>query len=722
MSRSRKGNKPSGAGDLFARAARELARGDAKAALKDAVVCFRKEASPAHRQLLEQAFVARIEQLHARKQPDDARAVLQRLLEMGPRDSEVVAKLPKLKLMLGSADADAASAIESDPALLVKLVDDAVLDPRTPLPDFANIRDHVARLREALGAVERGEDEAAMLLVGEIPRTSPVSDWKLFVRGLSAFYADDRDRVEQNWRRLEKQRPAARIAATLLLSAGEAPLVDVGADLTAAVQRLEHRLQEDPAAEIIKRLAASWRKAEWVEFFRQFHRLREGFARTHADQIAVLVELAWKRAAREGNRSLLDKLRRAAPAPPLDPHWNRAQALLAEHGSNADANLVEGFWMNYARELAEGPLLREDERALACGLVYRRLGREFELYARDCERESMFFPADVESAAKFREGAAGFYRESIRRWPQLCDSYRELARLHEDLEQPAKAAAVREKLVRQDPDDYNARVWLCNHYLGLDDVEASEPHAETAFRLKPRAAESAKLRWNQQVTTIRVLTCRRKFAEAREAWEAACGQVPDDVEPYTLDTLRCGIDLKAKERAAADEWLQRALSKVETSTPVWMQMSCTAARFKLPREIKRDFDERFKEAIAQPADSATAGRLARFHLMLRRSQVNYTGRATQERLFVKYLQRAKRTSWEARDLRFVLRFLEKFPPYEPLRGDLVEIGLRSFPQDAMIHLAAGELEMGFGPFSCDFARARRHMKRALELAERLPDR
>jgi hypothetical protein len=144
-------------------------------------------------------------------------------------------------------------------------------------------------------------------------------------------------------------------------------------------------------------------------------------------------------------------------------------------------------------------------------------------------------------------------------------------------------------------------------------------------------------------------------------------------------------------------------------------MSCLAARYGLPREVKKDFDNRFKEAIQREPMSATAGRLARFLLMLRANQINFTGRATQERLFVKSLKRSRRITWQEADVEAVCEFLSKYSRDVRLRRRLLLDAVKRFPDSAQLHLLAGELEMESGPFSCNYKQARHHMERAVEL-------
>jgi hypothetical protein len=156
------------------RARRQLEKGYAKAALKEAKVCFRADPSDDNRLLLEEAFVGRVEQLHRLTQTRDSKVVLAELLKLKPITPQVIQKIPRLRVILGDSTADAKSLLDSDPSLLIEMVDQAVLDPRAVAPDHGDIKSQVIAVREALAAVERGEDEEAAERLTIIPRNSPL--------------------------------------------------------------------------------------------------------------------------------------------------------------------------------------------------------------------------------------------------------------------------------------------------------------------------------------------------------------------------------------------------------------------------------------------------------------------------------------------------------------------------------------------------------------------
>jgi tetratricopeptide (TPR) repeat protein len=341
------------------------------------------------------------------------------------------------------------------------------------------------------------------------------------------------------------------------------------------------------------------------------------------------------------------------------------------------------------------PCLRDDERTIAEGLIYLRLARKFIEFGKyNASRiPCPWDDDDQDETADLYKSAAQFLRHSIQVCPQLTDAYRKLAELHEELEDVDKAAAAHEKLLKRVPDDFDAQLWLARYYIERDEPAKAEPYTAAARRLKPRDPYCLALDWTQQIATVRFLTKNRKLDEARAKLQNLHKVRPPEVDLFVLDLIAAAIEFKAKNPEAANQFVDMAVSRLEEPTAVWLQMSAIAARYSLSRDIKKEFDQHYKDAIAMRPTSQTAGRLASYFAAIRASQINYTGRATQERLAIGYVARATAGRWEESDLALVCEWLLTLPRQGALLGDLLSLGLERFPNSPRLSFAAGAKEM-----------------------------
>ena len=96
----------------------------------------------------------------------------------------------------------------------VAVFDSTVLETLSP-----ELCEQVSAIREALAlaCVSNGSQaEDANRVVAKIPRNSPLSPWRLFVRGLQSWLESDVDAAQESWSRLDSLRRPGRIAAVLL--------------------------------------------------------------------------------------------------------------------------------------------------------------------------------------------------------------------------------------------------------------------------------------------------------------------------------------------------------------------------------------------------------------------------------------------------------------------------------------------------------------------------
>ena len=96
--------------------------------------------------------------------------------------------------------------------------DVAVFDDQILASLASDIASEVAMVREALQLVTDSFGADANKRLESVSRRSPLSEWRLFVRGLVHWYDERFDDAKENWKRLDIQRRPSRIARALTAS------------------------------------------------------------------------------------------------------------------------------------------------------------------------------------------------------------------------------------------------------------------------------------------------------------------------------------------------------------------------------------------------------------------------------------------------------------------------------------------------------------------------
>lgn len=716
--------KRKGSGDsvvTLEHARRQLAKGDTRQALKDAKLLFRRQPTDAHRNLLEQAYAARVEQLQKMGLPEQARAAYDELQSLPPRSPDVLARLERLQMLVGVAAGGRPPALEAlDPDFLTGLADDTLLHPQRVATGYSELLAQGRQVRKALEAIERGDDSAASALLQNIPQKSPFAEWKLLARGLSAHYAGDGARRDQNWDRMNPRRAPFRIAQTLRVAWGLKPPQEGGFDTAGRLRRLEFASSEDVALRHLKELAEHLQKRRWRPLLRGFRTFAMRFAASHGELIERITQVLWISLARGGHNGLLRELISFARPPALDPHWHRALALCAEADERAWQEDVEEHWKAYLADLPQIVALRDSERNIAAALVNLRLAAQCIAGARHAEERASKYDADSTETDEFFDDAEAYFQAALDQYPQLHGAYVGLAALHWKRERPERAVPVFEALLKYHPDDWDALTWLANYFVEDDQPDKAEPYVQTAMRLRPRDRETQVLLWNQRLGMVRYYTRKRKFDRARQEIETLAAQPFAAEEPWWMDATRAAVEFKARNPEQAQVYLDRAIGRLEEPTPIWLVMHALAVRYRLDKTLKNDFANRFKAAVRGRCNGQTAGQMARFLSGYLVRRVRYTGFVTHQRALRKYLERCGRVTWTAADLLHVCRYLSQDSGYwraKRLLEDFADEGCSLFPRDPHFPYYAGLAQIERGPWGCDVAEGISAFETALKLNE-----
>ncbi|MEW4568912.1 hypothetical protein AB1L88_13690 [Tautonia sp. JC769] len=700
--------------------------GKLKDAVKRAKICHRDQPTAEHHRLLERAYLLRARQLVEGGMPSAAQEVAHHLITFGVTDPALA--VPAAELLVAVGLADQALALHrrfgEDPDgadhLRRRVADQAILHPERASGAPAEVREGAARILEALAAVQSGDAEAARSLLKDVPRSSPFGEWKRFTLGLIAFHQRDDTQVAAAWDRLDTARAPSRIASALRLL----DTADANAPIPPALEGIERHTLGAAVIQPLRSIAAMIAEDRWPEALRAIHAIRPGLRAidpTLGQRLtSVLYDPAIKSISRLGYQDAMQATRevtRSLEPLAIDPRWNRFHALLWEgpQGSLEDA---EPYWRKYLKDLDTSAAIREDERPMARAIVLRHLGLVFADEADDLAHEGLDGVIHVgPSGTRARKKAVAFLEEALKACPAYRQGFESLITLHRGWEQPEEAAAVSRRLLDAFPDDFDTLLDLASHYQDRDDPSLALDYARQARALRPLDARAANLEWAAHVSLARHHALKRRFEDARRAFEAATALRPEDARSTHFLARRIVLELKAGCEEQANALIDEARSLLVEPAPLWLAILIEARRYRLTKPRREPFEALWSEATAGKTRGETAGALASLMNSFLVTDIRYTGRDTHIRQVAAYLKRTTRLKYREEDLTAVCAFVGHVPGDRKLFEALARKGERLFPDAPQFPTFLGTWEMEKGPFRCNPTKARNWLQKALTLAE-----
>ena len=194
------------------------------------------------------------------------------------------------------------------------------------------LQNEALKVGEALELTCKGKFEDSLDKLKDIARSSPFADWRLFVRGLHAFYGGELETARQNWTRLDRARRPARIASTLLLAETEQPLDDEIPSVSAAL--VEHaktlRLRIDAVAAATAIAKVKHRNPDTTFSVSQVAMLTnfsDAYRKLDQEFVASVGQACVGLATSQGDMEVFERLTKMVPGTPSDPKWNRTRLL-----------------------------------------------------------------------------------------------------------------------------------------------------------------------------------------------------------------------------------------------------------------------------------------------------------------------------------------------------------------------------------------------------------
>lgn len=745
-SRTTKTGTPAAAGDqLGAEYDRLIQKKKYKDAVKQAKLCYKQESSPQNRARLERAYYLRAKELSDLGMRDSAREVLGHLLEFGVNPSEWSLDLGRLLIALGLGQKalqiqDRLGSAEDKARFTEAAADMAVLHPERARPISPEVEREASLIRDAIDKLESGDESGATVLVRDLARSSVLSEWKYFIKGLAAFHKHDTEAQEANWSRLDSHRAAARIAKHLRSLAPSQP-----ARLEGPPEReLEKLVFGGPVITQIRQLSLCVAEQDWPEVVRQLGPLRAALhqvdpklaERLTGCLIGPLIKHVSERDPHPAER-LIDRFTKVAEPLSIDPNWNRLRGL-GSAMSGAPETEARTYWSRYIEDLNNIPGLPPQERSMAQALVLNHIAKSYELEIEGDEQDDEedeifgpFVPYHASSAHKGKtieavydptEAAVECLEESLRLAPDYLPTYRALVDIYEAAGDDDQMAAAAARLLAKFPDDLETLSLLAEHFRSQDEPEAALQWAQRARKLKPLDESLREDEWAIRLDLARKHALAKRFEEGRAEFATAEQLFPERCHDYAYLAQKAVLEAKARQADRSAALITEAQRSLLEPAPLWLALLIQANHYEADRKLRAEYARRWTAELKKPVKSETAGEMARLLDSVMTPVDEYPDLSTHVNKLVTYLGRTLKLKYRRVDIEHVCDFLGKVSESGDLLKKLVKRGLSSYPESVRLHFEAALIEFRLGPVSGSLAAARQHFARAVELAGSSTDR
>ncbi|WP_146583004.1 hypothetical protein [Neorhodopirellula pilleata] len=495
---------------------------------------------------------------------------------------------------------------EDEPIEDVALFQEHVL---TKLSD--DLADQARMIREAMEHIGSYMPGDALEALHVIPRRSPYSQWRLFLKGLAAWMKDDLATAQEVWSRLDRHRRPHRIAVSLVMAHCD-DLPDSPARLPASEWIESEGIESEgiESGESVTEPTTSWRDELDADLLYHAKLVR----RSHVDRVAVraaqallripnLIEDAtvepehveWLREFTKDYQAIEPDfvqalhettVRRAFCGPFVDmfelaakhfqgPKHDRKNTLLRflynlpinnSYPNNGDTSQILENYLY--RELPNNQELPEPLRAAIASHVHMlRAAEEINKQeSRGGPFAAFLPPPDLNVIRSCLNDSVQAYPKNTVAWQGLEAVFQDrlndndLLKASRDMLE-SELADVRERWVAAIPDAIEVRLKLVDYLLENDQSDRAKSHVQWLSGTHTDNPLAGAMQWKWNLLEAMRL-CRRKswLSQAPDRLDAAQRQWPKWLSQDWLPYLRAAVDLRAGDAKAMDSFGDDPLS------------------------------------------------------------------------------------------------------------------------------------------------------------------
>jgi hypothetical protein len=630
-----------------------LNEGRTQQALGLAKELYKSEKTPVNLSLLQDAYLQRARQLIQQGRSTDARTVLTFAAQLSDaadwreslaRELASIGEPTAVSELLGAEMAPELQRQALEQAADLELQRNPKLKPSLP----AEYLVPAESIRQAFALLEERSYDAALAALQPIGLQSPFLEWKLLLRGLSAYYQGDDARAIENWQRLNVARFPAQLAAPFRY------LID--ADFKAAqspafqeqLQNLAERLQSDQLVEQLCAIRSLLTQEEGLQpALRTAQELMPHLRAELPHAVPRLANIFYWALAINSHPDDFVRYERVFGKPADDPYFQRAKALILERiGFREQAHLS---WQAYEQYLAAYPERWPGEEGKhARAVIWHRMGvnaAQAQQPQDEDEDDEMAPPWESMRAQPLllKPSAQECLTRSLALAPDRHETHACLVHYYQDFGTPAEVEGAARRLLEHFPNHIDTLLTLGELRQKAGATAEGLDFIQRALKVNPL---DRKLR--ERVVAAHLChaggeRARGHYDEARRQYQAALAAC-DGKNSISVLCKWSAFEFKAGATEQAETLLAQAQSRQASRLALAFSMLIEAIRLKLPPQLKKRFDVEVKAGLKELPAAEDIVALVEILALNRGSGMGYHGQKAHEKLILAYAEKVGKTA------------------------------------------------------------------------------
>ncbi len=685
-------NKARSTSQLRQRMADAMQRGAYQRAREDAKALYKQEPTAEHQRYLVETTIGRAAQMRQADQSAEAIKLLMTVAtDVRDTPEQFVPYINELLLAGDWQTAERLSGLMTDVGIQGQLaplrVDAAVLcgdANRARLPD--SLAPYAQCVWQALADWEQGNDTAANDVVADLPEHLPWRDWKVLIRGLTAFYNDQPSALEW-WRQLDAKRAPAAIAAPLRGQIDKEFLAQHPQQSLVAARG--QQLYDAPWMTALEQVQHALLQSDIATALRHAQKVNTSIPPDVRDRLSRM--LYWQ-VARLGDESDIVLFSETLGALPDDPSLNRLQAYLDQQDSFF-IDHAQAAWAKYEQDLLQHDIIMPaSDRDLARSILWLHMG---EL----AEKESPTLPGGLVPPRKKRYGCAidalQCFRKSVELAPQYLMAHEALIGLLHIMGDQSEVVRAAHELLKHFPDYDKALAVVADDAFRHGRWEEAVALQTRALQTRPHEPLLQGRLHTYQLAVARLRAQQGQFEEAREML-TSCLERTDAAHQSNLFCRMAAVELKAGQQQAGEKLFEQACEAGTIRLVTVFQMLIESVRMPVDDKWIKKMDREFRRGLKAKVHGPSVVEMIKILEAFATLGTHYDELEQHQELVLQYLKRSRQVRFSEDEFITLCHCLPKLNAGS-LFLDTLKRALRSYPRQPVFYVSFATYHLTLPP-------------------------